>query len=95
MYHWETLTFLHLLLAAGALLAGLSGLWLWHILRRLECKLDGLFDHCRSCRREVSAQLAGRLEHHLGAADSHEVPPLQGRFSGGIPPAHGLKDFSP
>lgn len=49
----------------GAILVVVAGygLWLGRILRRLDRKLERLQHHCQACRREVAAQLAGRLPY--------------------------------
>jgi hypothetical protein len=49
----------------GTILTGVAGygLWLGRILRRLDRKLERLQHHCQACRREVAAQLAGRLPY--------------------------------
>lgn len=53
---------LPLLLIALVVGAG-YGLWLGRVLQRLDRKLERLQQHCQACRREVAAQLAGRLPY--------------------------------
>ncbi len=41
----------------------LYGLWLWRFLTQLGRRVERLQMHCQRCRQEISAALAGRLEH--------------------------------
>ncbi len=73
---WREIALLPFILLG--LLGGLCSLWLWCSLKSLGRKLDQLHDHCRHCRREVQAALAGRLEHDLEPSGREEAPPHSG-----------------
>lgn len=71
----------------GAILIVLAGygLWLGQVLRRLDRKLERLQQHCQACRREVAAQLAGRLPYD---------PPHPGWWEAIHPRGHAGRTFS-
>jgi|GEM_PF-1108582 len=82
--------FYSLPLAAALVLFLAYGFWLSRLLRQLDRKLDRLEHYCQACRREMAAQLAGRLEYdpeHTGlweALHYREHPPPK-------PPASPVK----
>lgn len=63
-----------LLLAVALALALAYALWLGRLLAQLDRKLELLEHHCRLCRREVAAQLAGRLTHQPSGAFWEGLP---------------------
>lgn len=80
-----------LLLAAALALALFYAFWLRGLLAKLDRKLELLEHHCRLCRREVAAQLAGRLTHPPARAFWEGLPslaPLE-------PPGSGTQERSP